>query len=749
MIHRYFFVFFALPLSFCIINPSSAQTIRFEYPYYLVDAFSPEGECWIGMGPHGRWPVQVLPQEWLVGVPPAIDVSGVTIPIDHWIELQFDGEIVDGWADDVLLVELDPVGEQSLVFLTDGIDQEYLLGLAAVPSVGAHGPTTVGFDINSLSLPFKPVAVRIVGVDLRGGSPGFDLANIRARISSACGDKAANPKPLNISKNVPVDEILSWSGGCSANKSAVYFSDSISEVMNEDSLECEIAHIQDTNSYDPGLLELGKTYYWRVDEINNDDLNSVRTGDIWKFTVEDYLVVEDFETYLRNDIYEKWEKVGYSYISVSELSNIVHRCRQSMSLNYYYDNAFYSEARYRFESPQDWASIGAEVLQLHFHGQAENDFGAQMYIAISDGDVNSIVPYYGDPNDILKEVWQAWRIELEDFVDIDLSRIESLSIGFANRTPVQLHNGIGTVFFDDIRIYPSMCIQENKPLADLDNDCIVDFKEFDELISNWLDSGYKVYPVTEPNEPVAWYKFDGNLNDSVGNAHGRFIGSPIYASGVYGQAIGFDGLGNSVDITNVSGLFANVRTGITISFWQFGTESNHRVDTICCSNFVYGIYNPTIAVNLGCWRSPGKYNWDCGSRWSFDSRLSGHHRYENEWSGRWNHWAFTKDSHTGKMEIYLNGALYNSRIGAPSLIAGVISFEIGSGWYGGYDGLLDDFRIYDYPLTGPEIAFAATNGTGIFDQDLMSPADFNADRKIDFKDFAILANYWLEKRLFP
>ena len=101
------------------------------------------------------------------------------------------------------------------------------------------------------------------------------------------------------------------------------------------------------------------------------------------------------------------------------------------------------------------------------------------------------------------------------------------------------------------------------------------------------------------------------------------------------------------------------------------------------------------------------------------------------------------------MEIYLNGALYNSRIGAPSLIAGVISFEIGSGWYGGYDGLLDDFRIYDYPLTGPEVAFAATNGTGIFDQELMSPADFNSDRKIDFKDLAILANYWLEKRLFP
>ena len=63
--------------------------------------------------------------------------------------------------------------------------------------------------------------------------------------------------------------------------------------------------------------------------------------------------------------------------------------------------------------------------------------------------------------------------------------------------------------------------------------------------------------------------------------------------------------------------------------------------------------------------------------------------------------------------------------------------------------MLDDFRIYNYALTGPEVAYVATNGTGIFDQKLLSPADYNDDKRIDFKDFAFIANNWLEKYLFP
>ncbi|MGE5296280.1 MAG: LamG-like jellyroll fold domain-containing protein, partial [Solirubrobacterales bacterium] len=45
---------------------------------------------------------------------------------------------------------------------------------------------------------------------------------------------------------------------------------------------------QDINSFDPGRLELGQTYYWRVDEVNGTADNTVFAGNIWSFTVEPY-----------------------------------------------------------------------------------------------------------------------------------------------------------------------------------------------------------------------------------------------------------------------------------------------------------------------------------------------------------------------------------------------------------------------------------------------------------------------------
>jgi hypothetical protein len=248
---------------------------------------------------------------------------------------------------------------------------------------------------------------------------------------------------------------------------------------------------------------------------------------------------------------------------------------------------------------------------------------------------------------------------------------------------------------------------------------------------------------------VAWHAFDGNADDSAGGAHGIVHGNPTYTAGVYGNAISLDGSKDSVELTQAASLFSSMSAGITIAFWQYGSESPHRTDTVCCSNYEYGAENPVISINLGCWRDPGQYNWDCGRPWSFAGRLDGNHRYTSEWSGRWNHWAFTKDVRSGTMQIFLNGRLYDSRGGSNTPISGITSFQIGSGWYGAYDGLIDDFRIYDYALSQPEIAHAATGGTGVFDLPLLLPTDLNDDNQIDLPDFALFADNWLENRLWP
>ncbi len=734
-------------LILALVGGALAQQTSLEYPYYLLDIYNPDDDCWYGMDIDGRWPVPVLPEQLLIGQPPS-DLSGVTIPADHWVELKFRGKIIDGPGDDIFLIELDAVDEQALVFITDGSGREYLLGYALVPDIGFYEQTEISFEIAGISLPFVPSAIRIVGLDFRGGSPGFDLANVRARINADCGYTACNPSPPDGANNVPLNTVLKWSPGRSAEKHIVYFGTALTDVDESASPVNNPPQPQDANSFTPPALELSKTYYWRLDELNDADVNSPWTGDIWKFKTADYLVVDDFESYDRSTIYQTWKQFAEGYVELSKGPNPVHKCRQSMAFHYYYDDYYYSEAAYQFSPAQDWASAGVKTLELFFYGQADNDINAQMYLALGDGDVNDLVPYAGDANDLSRETWQPWRIDLQN-LNVNLSNIEYISIGFRNRPSEPIGTRTGTVFFDDIRLYPSRCLEENKPDADFDGDCAVDFQDLQDLAYRWLDNGYNIYPTAAPKAPVAWYKFDGNADDSAGSAHGQPRGSPTYVEGVYGRAISFDGYRDSVEITNAPFLFARIRSGITIAFWQYGTDSIHHTDTLCCSDYAYNIYDPTIAINLGVWKSPGKYNWDCGSPWSFDNRLSGNHNYKTEWSGRWNHWAFTKDTGTGKMQIFLNGLLYDSRTGANSIISAITSFEIGSGWYGGYDGLIDDFRIYDYALSEAEIAYAATNGTGIFDLPLLSPADLNSDNRIDLKDFAILADNWLENQLWP
>jgi hypothetical protein len=733
-------------------DTAPAEEGTFEYPCYLVDAYDADDSCWTGMDAEGRYegPIRVVPEKWLVG-PPLSDMSGVTLPPDHWVELQFRGPIIDGPDDDIVLIELGPSSEQALIFVTDGAGRERLIGIATSGTVGTGvDPTVIGFDISEVILPFEPRAVRILGIDNGGEAPGFDLANVRARIRTDCGEAACNPIPVDGAKNVLTDAILSWSPGQSAIKHIVYFSTNFSDIGASAGGISEPPQLQDANTFDPGGLELGTTYYWRIDEVNGQ---IIRPGEVWSFKTTDHLILDDFEQYNslpptdpnHNWIYDTWKNVG-----VHLWSDQTHECSfKSMGFSYSYNRySVYSETVRSFSPPQDWAATGAKALEMYFYGRSYNTV-SQMYLVLNDGNSEIVVPYLSDANDVTKETWLPWRIELQELQDIDLSNIESIAIGFYADAGNPSGGGTGTVYFDDIRLYMSRCLEENILNADFNSDCLVNFEDLEEMAFNWLDTGYNIYPVAAPNAPVAWYEFENNLNDSAGIAHGRSIGKPSYTQGVYGRAISFDGYKDAVEITGAADLFSKISTEITIAFWQYGADSPHHTDTLCCSNYTYGGDDPAIAINLGCWRRPGMYHWDCGRPWSFENKLSGNHRYSSEWMGRWNHWAFTKDAEAGTMQIFLNGVLYDSLNGAYSPISGITSFEIGTGWYGGYDGLIDDFRIYDYALTRPEIAYVATNGTGIFDQTLMTPADLNGDNKIDFEDFAFLADHWLENQIWP
>jgi hypothetical protein len=162
-----------------VAGPVGGKT-AFQYPYQFVDSYDPDNDGWQGVRTNEVLLAKIAPEKWLVGSP-APERSWVVLPIDHWVELKFRGEIVDGTGYDVVLVELDASGEEADVFITDGAGSEYLLGTARAGTSRQPGRTEIGFDIFDISLPFVPRAVRIVGIKEGGWTHGFDLGSVRAR----------------------------------------------------------------------------------------------------------------------------------------------------------------------------------------------------------------------------------------------------------------------------------------------------------------------------------------------------------------------------------------------------------------------------------------------------------------------------------------------------------------------------------------------------------------------------------------
>ena len=89
--------------------------------------------------------------------------------------------------------------------------------------------------------------------------------------------KAYAPEPADGAEFVDPDVILSWEPGNRAILHTVYFGDNYDDVYNASE-----GRSRGTATYTPGLLELGKTYYWRVDER---EVRDIHKGDVWSFTV--------------------------------------------------------------------------------------------------------------------------------------------------------------------------------------------------------------------------------------------------------------------------------------------------------------------------------------------------------------------------------------------------------------------------------------------------------------------------------
>jgi len=110
--------------------------------------------------------------------------------------------------------------------------------------------------------------------------------------------KAYHPNPPDGAKFVDPDVTLSWTPGFGARLHTVYFGDDPDVVANATS-----GVTATTETYRPGPLEAGTTYYWRVDEF---DAVTTHKGNVWSFTTAgvgggvrgDYYKGENFNTFV-------------------------------------------------------------------------------------------------------------------------------------------------------------------------------------------------------------------------------------------------------------------------------------------------------------------------------------------------------------------------------------------------------------------------------------------------------------------
>ncbi|MHC4587192.1 MAG: carbohydrate binding domain-containing protein, partial [Planctomycetota bacterium] len=113
-----------------------------------------------------------------------------------------------------------------------------------------------------------------------------------------------NPDPANGAVDVDRTKIITWSPSVFAASHEVYFGTDKDTVKNADTGSPESKGTRDlgTETYDPGKLELGATYYWRIDEVNSSNPDSPWPGILWSFTTADFVIIDDMESY--NDIPE-------------------------------------------------------------------------------------------------------------------------------------------------------------------------------------------------------------------------------------------------------------------------------------------------------------------------------------------------------------------------------------------------------------------------------------------------------------
>jgi len=247
------------------------------------------------------------------------------------------------------------------------------------------------------------------------------------------------------------------------------------------------------------------------------------------------------------------------------------------------------------------------------------------------------------------------------------------------------------------------------PVGDFTGDCFVDLEDLQVLCEDWLVSDYDLAGALSVGL-VSHYKFDGDTTDSAGTNHAAAVGGPGYAAGLHNQAIDLAGTGKYVNCGNDASF--NISGAITLS----------------------ALIKGTFDVSLGRIIEKG-YNWMLCSGYGDNVAfyclgfgiLEG---FATVNDNQWHHIAGVFDG--SKMYLYVDGRLDAVKNASGSLNISASNVYIGGNTSQSFNGLVDDVLIYNRSLSKSEIEYLSVR------------TDINTDGTVNFGDFALLVDNWLQ-----
>jgi hypothetical protein len=428
-------------------------------------------------------------------------LSSTSGPEGAWIQYSFDQayklDRMQIWNSNQLI-------ESLLGFGTKAVTVEYSTEAGVWKTLGnfefARAPGAADYIANT-TVDLAGVVAQHVRLTIRSNWGGltsqYGLSEVRFfHVPTAAREPSPVPGAIEVAPQVT----LRWRAGREAGAHQVF--------LGTDPEALSLAATIQTPSYEADL-SLDQTYSWRIVEVNEAKDPAAWTSEIWSFSTQKFLVVDDFESY--TDDMDKGQAIFQTWIDGFEVQangsivgnnaapfaerSVVQDGKQAMPLTYANtDGATYSEAERRFAEPQDWTRHGCQTLAVSFFGAPDNT--GRMYLKID----NTKIPYGGQADDLRRAQWQAWNIDLAAG-GANLKSVTKIAIGIDGA------GAAGLLRFDSIVLYPSV--------------------------------GTMITP-TDPGTTglVAHYQLDGNAQDAAGGHHGTLSGAPQpFEAGKMGQAL--------------------------------------------------------------------------------------------------------------------------------------------------------------------------------------------------------------------